>query len=107
MLITNWNNKLLSYAMVLVGLITLVSLDVNSAAIFAQNNSEFVRQRQAMVADETGLSNPAGLAFSTDSNPVPKRCLPGCVRGKSRPNKSTACLMTNSGSNKRCTKSGS
>ncbi|MGB5212404.1 MAG: hypothetical protein WBN88_02000, partial [Anderseniella sp.] len=29
------------------------------------HNSAFVRQRRAMEADETGLSNPAGLAFSS------------------------------------------
>ena len=65
MLFTNWNNKRLSYAMVLIGLVTLVPSYVNSADIFDDNNSAFVRMRRALKIDETGLSNPAGLVFSS------------------------------------------
>jgi PKD repeat protein/uncharacterized protein YjiK len=38
------------------------------SASSARNNPGFIRQVQAMESDETGLSNPAGLAFSARTN---------------------------------------
>ena len=59
----NWRKKIVTYSMVMIGLILLFSSG-ESSATYAQNGPAFIRKVRAMRADETGLANPAGLAFS-------------------------------------------
>ena len=56
----NWLKNSLILSLIFAGLISFFSFSECSAA--------FVRQRQAIEADETGISNPAGLAFSSKAN---------------------------------------
>ena len=56
----NWLKNSLTLSLIFAGLISFFSFPESSAA--------FVRQRRAIEADETGISNPAGLAFSSKAN---------------------------------------
>ena len=67
MLSTNQRKNVFNYSMVLVGLICLL-LSAGSEASLAQNDNTFVQQVRIMEADESGISNPAGLSFSSRAN---------------------------------------
>jgi DNA-binding beta-propeller fold protein YncE len=60
------HKNVISYLMVLAGLIYLFSFR-GTTAILAQTGNPFVRQVRALEADETGISNPVGLAFSPEA----------------------------------------
>ena len=57
----------LAHSMILVGLLLILSL-VWSPATLAQDHGAYVRQVRAIVTDDFGLPNPAGLAFSPAAN---------------------------------------
>ncbi|MEJ2353669.1 MAG: hypothetical protein P8Y03_28145, partial [Anaerolineales bacterium] len=57
------HKNVINYLMVLGALIYLFSIG-GTATTLAQGGDPFVRRVRALEADETGISNPAGLAFS-------------------------------------------
>jgi VCBS repeat-containing protein len=63
----NYPGRFLSLArlVALVGLILILSL-MMSSAVFARDDSAFVRQVGKIESENLGLSNPAGLAFSPE-----------------------------------------
>ena len=64
---TNWRKNIITYSTVVIGLILLFSQGGISAT-FAQSPAAFIRHVRALEADEAGLTNPAGLAFSPGAN---------------------------------------
>jgi VCBS repeat-containing protein len=61
--LNNLARKLLTYSLILAGLISLISLS-GATVTLAQTGNPFVRRVRALEAGETGIPNPAGLAFS-------------------------------------------
>ena len=67
MLSPGWGNEFMRNLKILMGLIVIVAL-AGGSVTSAQNGAAFVRQVRAMESDDTGLANPAGLAFSPGAN---------------------------------------
>ncbi|HXW00558.1 MAG TPA: SdiA-regulated domain-containing protein, partial [Anaerolineae bacterium] len=67
MYFANWRKNLLNFSLILAGIVFFSSFRGNSA-ILAQSNPAFIGEVRVMEADQTGIPNPAGLAFSPKAN---------------------------------------
>ncbi|MEJ2265808.1 MAG: SdiA-regulated domain-containing protein, partial [Anaerolineales bacterium] len=62
-----FEHQISSYSILALGLAFMLAF-IGISASFAQNRAALVRQVRVMEADETSLTNPAGLAFSARAN---------------------------------------